>query len=305
MLLGRRGRIWLRALAGLVVVAWLASRDVRGWVPVWLPFAILLAAEAEYALRGLLELRRGPAARPRGGVRGAPDERDADLGWGELVEELDEQGAPIVRWVPPPPRPPRRRLGVLRLAALVAVGAILLVAYRVDRDASWSSLGRDAQAATEARLTREAARVAGRPVRVACDDGYAYTGLGSDALGVAFPTRGLAYLRPAVCRTLHDALRGDRPETDDAAEAVLVLAHEAVHLRGERREGVTECLALQDGVAVAARLGWSRPAAVRLMRRRYDAALADRSITRLTYALPPGCRDGGALDRRPDDAAFP
>ncbi len=103
----------------------------------------------------------------------------------------------------------------------------------------------------------EAARIAGRPVEVECDDGYAYTGLGSDTLGIAFPDHALAFLRPSVCRTLHDAIDGEHPQTDAAGEAVLVLAHEAVHLRGELREGVTECLGLQEGVGLAVRLGWS------------------------------------------------
>ena len=34
-----------------------------------------------------------------------------------------------------------------------------------------------------------------------------------------------------------------------------MLAHEAVHLGGERREGVTECLALQEAGPLAVRMG--------------------------------------------------
>ena len=34
-----------------------------------------------------------------------------------------------------------------------------------------------------------------------------------------------------------------------------MLAHEAIHLGGERREGVTECLALQAAGRFAVRLG--------------------------------------------------
>ena len=192
--------------------------------------------------------------------------------------------------------------GRARLALGLAVGLLLLL---VVLGASVLVIMRTSELNEVQRQQSEAARIAGRPVRVTCDDGYAYTGLGSDTLGVAFPQRGLATIRPSVCRTLHDALAGDRPVSDTTGEAVLVLAHEAIHLRGERREGVTECLGLQEGVALATRLGWSRGDAERLMRIRYDAVLADRSITRLSYALPSGCRDGGSLDIRPGDATFP
>ena len=101
----------------------------------------------------------------------------------------------------------------------------------------------------EARFTAEASRIAGRRVRIRCDEGYAFTGAGSDTLGIAFPGARLAYLDPTICRTLYDlAFRGDRRGREQTADALIVLAHEAVHLGGERREGVTECLALQEAV---------------------------------------------------------
>ncbi len=33
--------------------------------------------------------------------------------------------------------------------------------------------------------------------------------------------------------------------------------------------------------------------------------LSDESVARLDYRLPPGCRNGGSLDLRPDDQRFP
>jgi hypothetical protein len=303
----RRTRLGLRLAGAALVIAWFVSDAVRTRLPFWVPFAVLLAAEVEFVVRGLVERRQtraDPVAHAPRRLAG-PDDHDADLGWGRLVEDLDKRGEPVVRWIPPPPRPRGRRSAGLYLgAAAVAVGLFVL-AYRSDAGRSWSSLAPDTRRATEARLRQEATRIAGRPVLVRCDDSYAFTGLGSDVLGVAFPRRLLTFLQPSVCRTLHDAITGDRPENDDAGEAVLVLAHEAVHLRGERREGVTECLGLQEGVPLAVRLGWSRAAAERLMRRRYEAILSERSITRLSYALPSGCREQGSLDRRPDDSTFP
>jgi hypothetical protein len=84
-----------------------------------------------------------------------------------------------------------------------------------------------------------------------------------------------------------------------------VLAHEAVHLGGERREGVTECVALQAAVPLAVRFGVTEARARDLMRAAYEARLAERSAIRAAYALPLSCRAGGTLDRSPGDGVFP
>ena len=41
-------------------------------------------------------------------------------------------------------------------------------------------------------------------MRIRCDEGYAFTGAGSDTLGIAFPGPRLAYLDPTICRALYD-----------------------------------------------------------------------------------------------------
>ncbi len=283
-----------RAAALVVVVAWLFVDDVRAWLPIWLPLVLLAATELEFVLRG-----RGQ--RPgRRAAAGRPGPEDADLGYGELVEVEDGY-----RYVPPPPRPPRprgRRVGWLVGAAAAAV--LVALAARSDRAATWQGLPEGDRARAEARFQAEARRIAGRPVRMRCDDGYAFTGAGSDTLGIAFPARGLAYLDPSVCRSLHDLAFGDE-RGERAAEAVVVLAHEAVHLRGERREGVTECLALQEAVPLATRLGLSEERARSLLRAAYERRLAERNAIRAAYALPTSCRDGGTLDRTPGDGRFP
>ncbi len=292
-------QVVLRVALVLVVVAWLFSDTIRGWIPFWVPLVVLAAFELEFVLQARRD-RRGASSSPRAG-RVGPGAEDADLGWGEIVE--DDDGS---RWIPPPPRPargPGRHL--VTATAVAAAVALVVVGLRQDAGRTWSSLSPSARAATETRITREAATIAGRPVQVRCDDGYAFTGARSDALGIAFPRRGLAYLLPSICRALHDVVAGDDGGSDATAEAVVVLAHEAVHLRGERREGVTECLALQEGVALGRRLGLSESTARRLMRARYDAALAERSVIRIEYQLPRSCRDGGPLDIAPGSGAFP
>ncbi len=293
-------QIGLRVGALAFVVAWLLSRRLQELVPYQLPFAVLLVTEAEFLARAWRERRAAPGTAP--GDRRLPDSTDADLGWGELVESEDG-----LVYVPPPPRPERRRgAGALAVAGVLAAALLFVLAARVDRSESWAGVPAATKAATVARFTREAARIAGRPVSVRCDDGYAYTGVGSDALGVAFPGRALAFLEPGVCKTLTALVfDGDRRERAETAEAVLVLAHEAVHLDGERDEGVTECRALQEGVPLGVRLGLPEDRAQRMMASLYARSLAERAITRLTYQLPDGCRDGGDLDLRPEDKRFP
>jgi hypothetical protein len=276
------------------VVAWLFVDELQRLVPFWLPFVILLGTELEFVLRGRSEPRRSPQRRH------VPGPEDADLGFGELVE--DEEG---VRFLPPPPRPgpPRLRRAAWATGALAAV-ALFVVAARVDRAATWQALPSAERSRLVDRFASEASIIARRPVTLRCDEGYAFTGAGSDTLGIAFPGAGIAYLAPSVCRDLRDLLVKGRAG-ERQGEALVVLAHEAIHLGGERREAVTECLALQAAVPLGIRLGLTEEQARDLARRQYEERLAERSVIRAAYALPLTCRPGGALDRSPGDGQFP
>lgn len=280
------------------VVLWLFSGRLQATIPFWLPFAILAATEIEFVVRGFRERRDGVAARPAS--RRLPGTDDADLGW---VKTVDDEGEPIL--VPAAPRGRRRPRVPLLVTLLIGVG-LFAWANRVDREAGWPSVPATERARAERRYTAEASRIAGRPVLVSCDDGYAFTGVGSDAAGVAFIPRGLAYLEPSVCRSLYRVAFEDRlGSRDDAAFAIAVLAHEATHLRGVRNEAETECYALQEGVELGRRLGLDADTARALMRAQRDRVLSDASIARLDYRLPAGCRNGGSLDLRPNDPDFP
>ena len=284
----------VRAAALVFVVAWLFSDDLRAWIPVWLPIAVLLAAEVEFVLRGRRE-RAGRAAR-----RVTPGPEDADLGFGELVE--DEDG---IRFVPPPARPVRARRRVAWFVGGVLAAAVVALAVRSDRAATWQALSSETRARAEARFTSEAAAIAGAAARVRCDDGYSFTGAGSDTLGVAFPNAGLAYLDPTICRRLYDlAFRGtgerraddrcgDRPGTRGGAP----------RRRAPRgRHGVPRA----PGRGAARRAARPRRGRTRrLLDGAFDQRLAERNVIRAAYALPSSCRDGGALDRRPGDSRFP
>ena len=291
-----RGRVQLvvRLAAVVFVLAWLFVDALQAWVPFWLPFVVLLGTELEFVLRGRSEPRR-PARR-----RAPPGPEDADLGFGELVE--DEEG---VHWLPPPPRPepPRSRWAFRALGALALV-VLFVLAARTDRAATWQAVPREERASLVARFTSEAASIAHRRVTLRCDEQYDFTGAGSDTLGIAFPQAGIAYLDPSICRALRD-LVADGAAGERQGEALVVLAHEAIHLGGERREGVTECLALQAAVPLGVRFGLSESEARSLIDRQLDERLAERSVIRAAYALPLTCREGGALDRSPGDGHFP
>lgn len=280
------------------MLLWLLSDRLQSAIPFWLPFAVLAALEAELVVRGVRERRSGTAT--RSASRRLPGADDADLGW---VETVDGDGEPVL--VAAAPRE-RGRSGISLVVVLVVGLGLFAYAYRVDRDAGWSSVPAKERAAAERRYTAEAARIAGHAVTVRCDDEYAFTGVGSDAAGVAFIPRSLAYLEPGVCRSLYRVtLEESIGARDDAAFAITVLAHEATHLRGVRNEAKAECFALQEGVKLGRRLGLDPGTARALMRAQRDRDLSDASIARLDYRLPAGCRDRGSLDLRPGDPSFP
>jgi hypothetical protein len=298
----RRAQAGLRVVGLVLVVAWLFSGRLQAILPFWLPFAILAATESEFVLRGWWEARRPTRdARQDARERRLPGEADADLGW---VEAVDEDGLPVL--VPAPPRVRRRSWSLPALAGLSVAVGLFALALRVDRRDTWDSLTRAKQAQTESRLSSAAESIARRRVTIRCDNSYSFTGVGSDAAGVAFPRQALAYLEPTVCRSLYDlSFAGKLGTRDGAAWALTVLAHEATHLRGIQDEARTECFALQEGAALGERLGLAPAVARALMREQLGRDLSDTSVARLDYRLPAGCRNGGALDLRQDDASFP
>lgn len=297
-----RAQAIVRAGGLLLVLLWLLSPSLQAVIPFWLPFAVLAATEIEFFARGILDARGGrrPETPERTLERRLPGSDDADLGW---VEVMDEEGETVL--VPAPPAV-RRRSRLPFAGGIILAAMLFVIALRVDERESWTSLAPAQRARAEQRFTREASIIAARPVTIRCDDSYAFTGVGSDAAGIAFIRSGIAYLAPSVCRILEEITRGGvSVGREDAAFAITVFAHEATHLRGIRNEAVTECYALQEGTRLGSRLGLEHSEARDLMRAQLDRDLADRSIARLGYRLPAECRDGGALDLRPDAPSFP
>lgn len=101
------------------------------------------------------------------------------------------------------------------------------------------------------KLEPAAKFVAGKPVKVWCATTQAVwraavgTATGEvDAAGYAHVATGEMYLPPIGCASLHAWLNRRRVEDYTFAVALLVIAHEATHLRGATDEGATDCAAL-------------------------------------------------------------
>ena len=318
---GSRGTVRLLrrlrlALVVLLVVWFFSPPSIRDAVPLWLPFAAALLLEVQFVAANYRStapfFTRGDR-RPSGDdVRRYGDGTPADWAivdvdgepiWVDLTETDDDDTLPApTRTAPTRSRLRRLLRPILEAAAVLAVVAGLVVL--LDRG-GWDDLNAAERRAAEARISAEAGVVAGKPVQVRCDTSGRRVGAVQHADGVAEVGGDRAYLTPELCYALHRlAADGDVPSFSQTARAIAVLAHEAWHLRGERDEGVTECYALQSGVAVGRRLGLDEDTARRLMRSQLVANQLHRQGS-AEYVVPAGCVNRGPLDLRPEVDLFP
>src|SRR5512132_3029677 len=292
----RRARLFRVArivVLALVIAFFLAPYGVRSWFPVWLLFLLALGLELDFFFGGWLQTRRtAPAAPDRG-----PQPRDlSELGrwgyWGPSEPTPPVVAEPVFRWIHV----------VEAVAAIAIVGTLL---YLASRPSGWDAVSAGRQAQTEAILSREASAIAHHPATVTCDEKGDYVGFVQDADGLAEVGGDQAFLTPAICDTLYQLAVKHRVQSfPRTARAIAVLAHESWHLRGERNEGLANCLGFQSGVDIGADLGLSESKA-RAMMREQLATNASDSGANTQYRVPSGCRSGGAEDLRPTAAAFP
>lgn len=322
--------LWVRVALAAFVAAWLLGPDVlRERVPILLVFAVALGLELHFlvsALRG--GPRRQPNRHPQDvdrerygyeleGYDLGPEEPD---GWDAASAEnqsaeLDATAAAHeVTATPPDPvdldhevvetqrsvaRPLRRF--ALGLGVTAALGALI---WLVDDHTGWSSLPGDTRAAAAARFSREASRIAGKPVVIRCDTARDYVGAVQHADGVAVVGGDLAILTPEICDDIYRLAFRHETTGSRTGRALAVLAHEAWHLRGVDDESVAECYGLQSGVVLGERLGLGEGTARQLMRQQLiENAL--RGPDTLQYRISSECRNGGRLDLDPASSRFP
>jgi hypothetical protein len=280
----------LRAALVAFVLAWIfGPYELRSAVPVWIAFLVALGLELNFLLGAL---GRPSAPRPDRGPQPVDRERYGYLGWPDdgLEDIEDDQSI----WVP------IRRF----LVGLVVIGALALLFWFVESRTGWDSLSVETRTEAQDRFSEEASLIAGKEVRIRCDESGQYVGAVQHADGVAAVGGDLAYLTPERCHDLYRLAFEDEVTASQTARAIVVLAHEAWHLRGVREEGTTECYALQSGVALGERLGLSEGTARQLMGQQL-AENARRGAATAAYRIPPACRNGGALDRDPESSSFP
>jgi hypothetical protein len=313
--------------AGLVafVLLWLLGpEELRSAVPIWVPFLLALGLETLFFVEayrsggGRWRPDRGPQLvdRERYGYAADADElilvpTEEGERWipysGQTPEELDELIAdPEYEAVSAAPYVPERvRYQAIRrlLVGLGLIGALAALAWYVERNRGWEGLDENTRAAAAQRFSAEAARIAGHPVTIRCDESGEIVGVVQHTDGVAEVGGSLAYLVPDRCYHLYQlAFEGD-VSFSQTARAVAVLAHEAWHLRGVRDEGTTECYALQSGVELGQRLGLSRDTARRMMRQQLVENAGRGAASE--YVVGPDCRNGGRLDLNPQSSDFP
>jgi hypothetical protein len=285
----------VRVGLALFVVAWIFDvLGLRSYVPVWLPFLVALGLE----LQLFVGARRSEPHAPTTSHR-LPQEVDYErYGYADLDVEDEEDEGELADDAPQPRRPLRR------LLAGVAIAAALGIVVWLAGNRGWNGLDDDERAAATARFSAEATQLVGRPVEIRCDEAGEFVGAVQHADGVAAVGGRVAYLTPEICHDLYRLAFEDEVTFSRTARAIAVLAHEAWHLRGDRNEGVTECHALQSGVALGTRLGLDEDTARRMMRQQ----LAENQLRgrgSVEYLVPQECRDGGALDLDPGSSRFP
>ena len=316
-----------RLALALFVLAWLLGPYwLRTTVPLWVVFVVALGLELQFFLGGFRpQAQRRPERVPQAVDMeryGYGDEReelllvrrgDEEL-WipyaGETGEELEaliasaedeEDDEPA--WVPAEPRGlwETIRRSLTGVAFLAALAALLWV---VDARSGWDALSAEERAQASERFSTEASAIAGKRVRIVCDESRDYVGAVQHADGVAIVGGELAFLTPERCLDLYRLAFDDEVRSSQTGRALAVLAHEAWHLRGVRDEGTTECYALQSGVALGQRLGLDEGDARRLMRQQLTENNL-RSGAAIEYLVPQSCRDGGELDLDPRSSEFP
>jgi hypothetical protein len=280
----------LRVALVAFVLAWIfGPYELRSAVPVWVAFVVALGLEINFFLG---TLGRPPAPQPDRGPQEVDRERYGYLGWlDEEDEELEERAslwAPVSRF----------------LVGLGLIAALALVFWFVESRTGWDSLSVETRAEAQDRFSTEASRIAGKPVRIRCDESGAYVGAVQHADGVATVGGELAYLTPERCDDLYRLAFDGEVTSSQTARALAVLAHEAWHLRGIDDEGTTECYALQSAVQLGERLGLSEDSARRMMQQQL-VENAGRTGAGTEYVVPPDCRDGGTLDLDPRSDRFP
>jgi len=139
-----------------------------------------------------------------------------------------------------------------------------------------------------------------KPTNVQCQSAVAsiFDSTSLRAIGYAYPETGEVVIRTYWCKRIKSYLKN--PETADRRErySVMLLAHEAMHIRGEYNEQKTECQAIQRHIRIAKKLGIPHDLAVEHAKTYYH----DEYPNHPYYS--PNCHPGSEWDERLPDSVW-
>ncbi len=155
-------------------------------------------------------------------------------------------------------------------------------------------------------FSRAASKIAKRDVAVRCQGILGnMVDIGNELGSVWFDEDGVPAdktdIKRDACNWAKEYVSGKRRITMANALGVHVIAHEAIHLRGEMSESVTECYAMQHAAQVAQDLGATPMQAQQLVEFYWDTVYPNMPDEYRT----PDCVNGGRLDLRPDTDVWP
>ena len=117
-------------------------------------------------------------------------------------------------------------------------------------------------------------------------------------IGYAYPETGEVTIKTYWCKRIKSYLKN--PDTADQQErySIMLLVHEAMHIRGELNESKTECQAIQRHVRAAKMLGVSHEVAVK-----HSKAYFHEEFRNHPY-YSPKCKPGSAWDEKLTDSVW-
>jgi len=157
------------------------------------------------------------------------------------------------------------------------------------------------QHAFEKKLTRITQELAdGKHASVSCQSAVAsiYDRTSIATIGYAYPATGEVVIKTYWCKRLKSYIRN--PEKADRRErySIVLLAHEAMHIRGELHEPKTECQAIQRHVQVAMMFGVPQWLAVKHAKQYYSEGFLNHPY----YSAK--CHPGSPWDERLPDSVW-
>ena len=184
----------------------------------------------------------------------------------------------------------------VQLARASSGDAEIALPRRLDERALSRLSGPGARTRIDPKLTRAMRDLGATGAEVRC---WSPRDWARQARGVIGYTHGGRIHLPAHACNALVSFTAD-PELWPSSEHLLLLAHELQHARGISDEEIAECYGLQSVESLARELGAERKLASLMA----YLALAWYKDNRPEYKSPE-CRDGGALDFRPDSTDWP